>query len=95
MKTLNKQLSHYLPDASVASRMICRTRGAIHPHPPPSLPLEGGGTWLPPLQGEGWGGDGAVFGFGIVKHCIRHFIRDATLAISINGISVIFNSLGS
>ena len=66
---------------SVASRMICRTRGAIHPHPPPNLPLEGGGTWLPPLQGEGWGGDGAVFGFGIVKHCIRRFIHDATLAI--------------
>ena len=64
---------------TVVSRMICRTRGAIHPHPHPSLPLEGGGTWLPPLQGEGWGGDGAVFGFGIVKHCIRHFIRDATL----------------
>jgi len=40
-------------EASVASRMICRTRGAIHPHPPPNLPLEGGGTWLPPLQGEG------------------------------------------
>ena len=82
--------------------MICRTHGAIRPHPPPNLPLEGGGTWLrqhqgacvfnpnlplegggtwlPPLQGEGWGGDGAAFGFGIVKHCIRHFIRDATLA---------------
>lgn len=29
------------------------------PHPPPSLPLEGGGTInLPPLQGEGRGGDG-------------------------------------
>jgi adenine-specific DNA-methyltransferase len=29
------------------------------PHPPPNLPLEGGGTeHLPPLQGEGRGGDG-------------------------------------
>ena len=61
--------------------MICRTRGIIHPHPPPNLPLEGGGTWLPPLQGEGWGGDGAVFGFGIAIHRIRHFMRDATLAL--------------
>ena len=60
--------------------MICRTRGIIRPHPPPNLPLEGGGTWLPPLQGEGWGGDGAVFGFSIAKQCIRHFIHDTTLA---------------
>jgi hypothetical protein len=31
-------------------------------HPPPSLPLEGGGakTTLPPLQGEGRGGDGLL-----------------------------------
>ena len=28
-------------------------------HPPPDLPLEGGGAKMPPpLQGEGWGGDG-------------------------------------
>ena len=57
--------------ASVASRMICRTRGFIHPPPPPNLPLEGGGTWLPPLQGEGWGGDGVVFGFGIAISLLR------------------------
>ena len=31
--------------------------------------------------GGGGGGGGAVFGFGIVKHCIRRFIHDATLAI--------------
>ncbi|MDP2751006.1 MAG: thiamine pyrophosphate-binding protein [Rhodocyclaceae bacterium] len=46
------------------------------PHPPPNLPLEGGGALhysnlpiqgddheyalLPPLQGEGWGGDGVI-----------------------------------
>ena len=65
--------------------MICRTRGIIHPpiplRVPPryALPLERGGTWLPPLQGEGWGGDGAVFDFGIAIHRIRHFMRDATL----------------
>ena len=59
--------------------MICRTPGIIHPHPPPNLPLEWGGTWLPPLQGEGWGGDGAVFGFGIAIHRIHHFMRDVTL----------------
>ena len=65
--------------------MICRTRGIIHPpHPPPNLPLEGGGTWLPPFQGEGWGGDGAVFGFGIAPHRIRHFMRDVTLEIVSN-----------
>ena len=29
-------------------------------HPPPSLPLEGGGVLLPPLQGEGRGGDGSI-----------------------------------
>jgi 3-hydroxymyristoyl/3-hydroxydecanoyl-(acyl carrier protein) dehydratase len=28
------------------------------PHPPPNLPLERGGTYLPPFQGEGRGGDG-------------------------------------
>ncbi|MBP6036754.1 MAG: class I SAM-dependent DNA methyltransferase, partial [Azonexus sp.] len=27
-------------------------------HPPPNLPLEGGGEGHPPLQGEGWGGVG-------------------------------------
>ena len=35
----------------------------LQPHPPPSLPLEGGGVKksprrFPPLQGEGEGGDG-------------------------------------
>ena len=29
-------------------------------HPHPNLPLEGEGTKLPPLQGEGWGGDGSL-----------------------------------
>src|SRR3989338_9176236 len=66
-------------NTSVASRMICRSRGAIHTHPPPSPPLEGGGSWRPPLEGGGWGGGWGSFRFCIVKHCIRHFIRDATL----------------
>ena len=48
-------------------RRNCFHSPVFQPHPPPALPLEGGGTLLlgvhaiallPPLQGEGWGGDG-------------------------------------
>ena len=46
------------------------------PHPPPNLPLEGGGTYLPPFQGEGRGGDG----FGVRKPAI--YTKEQILAYS-------------
>jgi hypothetical protein len=85
--------------SSVASRMIYRTRGAIHPIPLLTSPLKGEEPGSLPFKGRvgvnqrlgrclysglvEWlvvsSGDGAAFGFGIVKHYIRHFMRDATL----------------
>ena len=59
--------------------MICRTRGIIHP-PIPLLTSPLKGEEPGSLSFKGWGGDGAVFGFGIAIHRIRHFMRDATLA---------------
>jgi hypothetical protein len=38
-----------------------------HPHPLSNSPLEGGEHTPPPLQGEGWGGDGLTFAF---KHAL-------------------------
>ena len=47
-----------LKDSSVASRMICRTHGAIRPHPPPHLPPPTGGARRPPPPPSGEGGGG-------------------------------------
>jgi 3-hydroxymyristoyl/3-hydroxydecanoyl-(acyl carrier protein) dehydratase len=45
-------------------------------HPSPNLPLEGGGTYLPPLQGEDRGGDGS----GVPKPAI--YTKQQILAYS-------------
>ncbi|MDD2853235.1 MAG: type I polyketide synthase, partial [Desulfuromonadaceae bacterium] len=46
---------------TTAGHLVSMWKRHMLPHPPPSLPLEGGGTRLPsPFQGEGRGGDGVA-----------------------------------
>ncbi|MDP2752467.1 MAG: Mur ligase family protein, partial [Rhodocyclaceae bacterium] len=74
------------------------------PHPPPSLPLQGGGAFLPPLEGggaslpplEGGGASlpplqGEGWGGDGVNHVTRTF---ATINTSLNGIDLAMTSSG-
>jgi thiamine-monophosphate kinase len=51
-----------LGDAAMGLRLVENVPSAADTHPPPNLPLEGGGACtFPPFQGEGQGGDGVDY----------------------------------